>query len=262
MKAIILAAGEGTRLKPFTNKHPKCLIPLKGKSLFDHQVDIMKECNLDVIAVTGYKAEQITRKDVKFYINKDYNTTNMVMTLWCAEKELTDSVIISYGDIIYSKNVLQSLIDSPHDISVIVDMDWEQYWKERFINPLNDAEALKMDADFKISVIGQKAHTLNDVEAGYIGLIKLQGKGIKTFKKSFLHAKEESLKINGKPWGIAKPIEKAYMTDMLQGLIYENNDIFAIPVQGEWLEIDSMKDYEVAKKLFTKRIKIKCEQSL
>jgi len=250
MKGIILAAGEGKRLKPFTNDNPKCLIQLEGKSILDRQIETMHSCGInDVIVVRGHLADRITRSDVRYYINPEYDTTNMVMTLWCAEKELAGEVIVSYGDIVYNKEVLQRLIESRRDISVVVDLDWEKYWKQRFADPLKDAEAFKMDASGRINVIGQKANKLSDIDAGYIGLIKFTDKGISIFKQSFLNAKR--VFENGqKPWGAPRTFKNAYMTDMLQGLVNEGNQLYAVGIHGGWLEIDSCSDFELAEKLF------------
>jgi len=250
MKAIILAAGEGKRLKPFAENMPKCLIELEGKSILDRQIEVIRRCGIDdVIVVKGYMANRINRKDVHYYFNKDYGTTNMVMTLWCAEKELKGEVVVSYGDIVYNEEVLRSLIDSAHDISVVVDVAWEKYWKMRFDDPLKDAEAFKMDRTGRIEIIGQRAERISDIEAGYIGLVKFRGGGMKAFRESFLNARNVS-RNGGKAWGAPRPFEKSYMTDMLQGLVNEGHDVYGVKVEGGWVEIDSPSDYDLAKKLF------------
>ena len=67
MKAIILAAGEGKRLKPFAENMPKCLIELEGKSILDRQIEVIRRCGIDdVIVVKGYMANRINRKDVHY----------------------------------------------------------------------------------------------------------------------------------------------------------------------------------------------------
>ncbi len=250
MKAIILAAGEGKRLRPFTEDRPKCLIPLERKSIFDHQVDTMRRCGIrDIIAVKGYKADKITRQDVRYYLNRNYATTNMVMTLWCAKAELEGEVIVSYGDIVYNQEVLQRIIDSQYEISVVVDVNWKKYWKRRFSDPLKDAEALRLDSHGRIEIIGQKAENISDVEAGYIGLIKFKGRGMQIVRESFLNAQKVASQ-DGSPWGVSRSFENVYMTDMLQGIVNESQDIYGIKINGGWLEIDSSDDYELAKELF------------
>ncbi len=252
MKGIILAAGEGKRLKPFTDNNPKCFIQLEDKSILDRQIEAMRSCGVeDIIVIKGHLQEKISRKDVRYYVNPQYDKTNMVMTLWCAEKEFDGNcdIIVSYGDIIYNKEVLQKLIQSSHDISVVVDMDWESYWKARFSDPLNDAEAFKMDSSGKINIIGQKANEIGDIDAGYIGLIKFNVNGIDIFRNSFLNARKV-YEDGGKAWGSPREFQKAYMTDMLQGLVNEGNALYAVGINGGWLEIDSSSDFELAKTLF------------
>ena len=141
LKVIILAAGEGKRLRPLTEDLPKCLVSLFGKSILERQIEILKSVDLtDIIIVRGYNAHKITIPNVSFYQNDRFDETNMVETLFCARKELKDSVIVSYGDIIYEKRIIEKLKKSNEDFSVIVDEGWEDYWKIRFKNPLEDAE--------------------------------------------------------------------------------------------------------------------------
>ena len=128
MKIIILAAGKGQRLSPLTDEKPKCMVKLFGKSLLEWQIDVFRELNInDISVVTGYKKELISINNVKFYHNSDFENTNMVETLFCAEKEFDDTIIVSYGDIIFETSVLQKLIESKEEFSIIVDKKWKKY---------------------------------------------------------------------------------------------------------------------------------------
>ena len=174
MKAIILAAGEGKRLRPLTNNTPKCLVNLFGKSLLQWQIETFRSCQIDDISVvTGYLNEMIKFENITYFENPNFKTTNMVETLFCAKEKLSDSVIVSYGDIIFEKNVLQKLIDSDDGLSVVIDKNWKKYWETRFDNPLNDAESLVLD-DGYISNIGQKVNSIDQIQGQYIGLMKFQ----------------------------------------------------------------------------------------
>ena len=63
MKAIILAAGKGTRLRPFNETKPKCLVELAGKSLLQHQLDTLSKCGItDIHVIGGYNADQLINK--------------------------------------------------------------------------------------------------------------------------------------------------------------------------------------------------------
>jgi choline kinase len=113
LKAVILAAGEGKRLRPLTDKVPKGLVSIFGKSVLEWQINTFHACGIhDISIVTGYKGDMINFPNVTYYKNEKYDSTNMVETLFCAKEKLTDSVIVSYGDIIFEKSVLDKLIES------------------------------------------------------------------------------------------------------------------------------------------------------
>ena len=81
MKSIILAAGEGKRLRPLTNNTPKCMVEIFGKSLLERQIEIMKSCGInDIVVVTGYKSNMINIPGIIFEKNVNYKNTNMIET--------------------------------------------------------------------------------------------------------------------------------------------------------------------------------------
>lgn len=245
MKAIILAAGEGKRLRPLTLEKPKCMVELFGKSLLQHQIDIFKSCSIDDISiVTGYKNNLINIEGVKFFENPDYERTNMVETMFCAKKELTDSVIISYGDIIFEKNVLKKLISNTDEISVIVDSNWESYWKKRFSNPLDDAESLVLDNDDFIINIGQKVLDISEICGQFIGLIKFQNSSIPDIV-NFYEKSRKMAELGINPLNSKLPFQKSYMTDFLQGMINFDFKLKAIKTSNGWLELDTLNDFNL-----------------
>jgi len=165
LKAIILAAGEGKRLRPLTNDQPKCMVKLFGKSLIEHQLNVLNKYNIsDISIVTGHKGNKIKFPKIKYFRNKNYKSTNMVETLFCAKNEIVGSVIVSYGDIIYEKKVLEKLVKSQDDFAILVDKNWKEYWNARFKDPLSDAESLVLDDNLFIKEIGQKTNDLNKIQ--------------------------------------------------------------------------------------------------
>jgi L-glutamine-phosphate cytidylyltransferase len=250
LKAIILAAGEGKRLRPLTNKQPKCMVKLFGKSIIERQIEIFQDCNIkDISIVTGFKHEMINFKEINYFHNKKYASTNMIETLFCAREKLSETVIISYGDIIFQKEVLQKLIDSNEKISVVVDMNWKKYWKRRFENPLDDAESLILDEKNFIKNIGQKVQNINQIQGQYIGLMKFQNNGTEILKDFYDRSKLQAK--NGiNPLNSSVQFEKSYMTDLLQSLINAGNKIKSVPISNNWLELDTISDYELYKKMY------------
>jgi choline kinase len=250
IKSIILAAGQGTRLSPLTNDKPKCMVELFGKSLLQRQIKTFQKCGIsDISLVVGYLGDTIKVPKIKYFQNTDYQNTNMLETLFCAKKQLTDSVIVSYGDIIFEEKVLNALINSDDDFSIVVDKNWKQYWSLRFKNPLDDAESLIIDDAEYIQEIGQKTCDINKIQAQYIGLMKFSGDGLTQIKTLYEKFKKMS-KNNTNPLNPNLPFEKSYLTDFLQALIAEGCNLKAIPINGGWLELDSINDYDLYKKMY------------
>lgn len=235
LKAIILAAGEGTRLRPYTLDRPKCLVEIDGKSLLDRQLAVLHSECVPVVVIGGYRAEMLKGRDFAVRLNAKYAETNMVWTLFCAEDDLEGERLLCYGDIVYSRNVLRAILASTADIAVAIDLDWEEYWRARNENPLDDAETLKLEVDLRIREIGQKPQSLADIEGQYMGLIKVRPAGIRTLKKVFHDAKAVG-SLRG------KPVEKAYMTDLLQAVIDLGYRVDAVPMRGGWAEVDTVGD--------------------
>ena len=234
--AIILAAGEGMRLRPYILNCPKCMIEIDGKSLIDRQLSVLGQESIeDIIIIGGYKIEMLEGKGDRLKENPRYFETNMVWTLFSAEEELEGDLIVSYGDIVYSREILQSLVESKSDISVIIDKDWESYWRARNDNPLDDAETLRLRDDGTILEIGQKPESVEEIQGQYIGLMKFSAKGIAQIKTVFHMAKEKGMLLD-------KPLENAYMTDLLQAAINVGMAVTSVSTNGGWIEVDTIED--------------------
>jgi L-glutamine-phosphate cytidylyltransferase len=254
LKAIILAAGEGKRLRPLTNELPKCLVKLFGKSILERQIEIYRKSKIkDIIIVTGYKKEKIKILNIHEYINKEFDSTNMLETLFCAKNELEGSVIISYGDIIFEKKILDSLINSKEDFSVIIDKKWKEYWFARMDEPIKDAESLKLDSNGYITNIGEPVKNIDEIEGQYIGLMKFQNEGLKIMKEFYNKMKNKAKESGNNPLNPNIPFKKSYMTDFIRGLIVDGHKIKAIPIENGWLELDTYQDYKIYKRMFDEK---------
>lgn len=253
MKIIILAAGQGTRLRPLTADKPKCMVEVNGKSIIERQLDTMRACGVkyeDITIVCGYCSDVLKKKfedtRISFIVNEQFETTNMVCSLMCARElmESEEDIIISYGDIIYGKLVFERILEAKDDISVIVDDGWYEYWSERCENPLNDAETLMFDQDDYLMEIGQKTTELAKVQSQYIGLMRFKGAGLQAMLS--LSAEAERRSNNGEAlWRTTRNYAKMYMTDLLQGLIDVGYRLRAVHIQRGWFEIDDLEDLKV-----------------
>jgi len=237
MKAIILAAGMGTRLKSLTKNKPKCLLGFYGVSLLSSQLANFFSLKVrKIIIICGYRFKLLKKFNTQLVINKNYRTTNMLWSLFCAKNEFNESLIISYGDIAYSKENLKKILNSKGDICVAYDTKWKVYWSKRFKKPLKDLESFKIRKNNTIAEIGNKVNSFKEIDGQYIGLIKFSKKGIKKAQKVYFSILNGNKKINN------KKIKKAFITDFIQELINRGIEIKGVPIHGGWLEIDTPND--------------------
>lgn len=238
MKAIHLAAGKGTRLRPLTEDKPKPLVELGGTSLLEHNIFTLHEAGVDEnIVVTGYEADQIRDLGFETVHNEVYDETEMVYSLFCAREEFPDEqegdLIISYGDIVYEQRVVESLLNCDAPMAVTVDTEWRSLWEKRFEDPLADAETLELSDDGQILSIGDDAESYSEIDAQYTGLIKVRNDHIDEFVNEY---KELQVMADG--------YVSIDMTAFLQRLIDSEWHLQAVPLDGGWLEVDTLNDLE------------------
>ena len=131
MKAIILAAGQGQRLRPLTNHFPKCLIPIGGAPVLEHMLYRIELCGLrDVVLVTGFEADSIRRtvtrfalRDlrIKFLVNERFAETNNLYSLWLALRDNIGPVTIFNADDYFNVHILEALENTSADAAAVVD---------------------------------------------------------------------------------------------------------------------------------------------
>lgn len=233
MKAIILAAGRGSRMKENTKVLPKCLTSLWGKHLLAWQIEALHRAGIkDIAVITGYHSEEITSRypEVHYFHNSDWENTNMVSTMLCAEEWLkNDTCIISYADIVYKSDAIKSLIEDNAKFCITYYTKFAELWKNRFVNPLDDVESFKINETGIITEIGQKASSLDEIEGQYMGLLKFSP-SIWSDIKLLLDER------------LPKPINKMDMTGLLEYLIENGIELKGVPYDDLWIEVDSQED--------------------
>lgn len=239
MNAIILAAGRGSRMGELTEQGPKCLIELGGKTLLEWQVQALRYAGVSTITVvSGYSKEKYQHLPYSFLENPRWDKTNMVYTLCCAQSLLrTKPHLISYADIIYHPEIVSALARSASSISITYDEKWESLWRQRFKNPLEDAETFEV-SNGKLVTIGGKPVTLSQVKGQYMGLLKITPDGWAQVERVLQGLSSEE-------------VDNLDMTSLLEKLLKQNVYIEGVPIQGRWCEVDRKEDLN----LYIKKIK-------
>lgn len=232
MKAIILAAGRGSRLGDLTASLPKCLARLSGKTLLEWQLEALAAAGIDdIVVVRGYRAECLADPRYAVLDNPDWAHTNMVETLVCAEAFLRhETCLVLYSDIVYHPDIVRSMLSAEGDVCIAYDTLWEALWRLRFAEPLADAETFREERG-ELVEIGDRARNLAEIRGQYMGILRFTPRGWNAVSRLL---------------GSLDPTVRTHldMTRLLQRLLAEGQRVRCYPVTGRWCEVDSVADIE------------------
>lgn len=233
MKAIIIAAGTGTRLYPITKDIPKSLVDVgKGLTLLETQLHSLRECGiLDVTLIIGYRASQIEaklenyRSDFNFEIvyNPFYDTSNNLVSVWMARHSFTDDFITINGDDMFDAKVISELMKSPHPITMVTDV------KANY-----DEDDMKIISHHGVVKRVSKKIPLEDANGESVGIIKFSGSGPRLYAKTLESMVRDPENLN------------VFYLKAIQSIIDEGHEVHLSECDPEdWGEIDFHPDLEM-----------------
>ena len=241
MRAIILAAGRGSRMGQLGDDRPKCLVELEGKPLIERQIAALRRGGVEEIGVVrGYRAEMIDFPGLSYFANERWAETNMVMSLAAASSWLRSGpVIVSYADIFYRSELVRGLAGAPGQLVISYDRDWRGLWSRRFADPLADAETFRINAAGELLEIGGKTKRIEDIKGQYMGLFK--------FTPPAWRVVEALLRVLDAPTR-----DRLDVTGLLRRLLSGNElPILTFGTDGQWGEIDNPEDVALYHKMVT-----------
>jgi choline kinase len=124
MRAVVLAAGRGTRLRAVTGDRPKCLARVGERTLLERQTRSLKRCGIERIAVvTGYRAADVRRacdQGVEIVVNTRYQSTNSLYSLWLARDLLLDGFVVLNCDVLFHDRLLSDLLTARDEDALLM----------------------------------------------------------------------------------------------------------------------------------------------
>lgn len=238
-KAIILAAGMGRRLAPYTDDRPKCLVEVNGRTLLERQIDAYRSAGIDdIVVVRGYLAERIDFPDLRYVENPAFRTNNVLASLFCAEAEMAGGFYFSYSDIVFRREVVATLARAEGDYALIVDRRWDEAYEGRDQHPITEAELARVEGGV-VRAVGKRRVARAEAHGEFIGLARFSAVAAERMKGEYRRLERE---LAGGPFGDAPRFESAYLTDLLNHLIGRGEVLRSVAIDGGWREIDTTQD--------------------
>jgi len=234
MKAIILSAGQGSRLGHLVDNGPKCLIDFNGRTLLDRQLDTLEANGVhEAVVVTGFHDELVNEAvarrgsgpKVRTIFNPFYKVADNTGSLFMAREALAGDVLVWNGDTLVSDTLMAKVVRNDRT-GICVTIDRKDTYDE------DDMKVIRGEADGRLRAIGKRI--AEGVNAESIGLLAFRSGGAECFREA---------------------IEKAMRTSEGTTIWYlrvihhlaQNGDVWTLDIKGEeWGEVDFPEDVERA----------------
>jgi phosphoenolpyruvate phosphomutase len=236
-RAIVLAASRGSQLGELTADKPKAMVKVRGEPLLAHIVTTYQALGVpDVTVVRGYKKDAVTLPELTYVDNDDYATTGELYSLNLALEASPDSedgVIVSYGDVLFRKYILEDLTEAEDDFVIAADANWlESVNKDRDADYVSCSMPNSRHAFYSEVVLEEIGHDLDQdrIHGEWMGLLKVSKEAAPRFK-------EMVAAICSGPEG-----KSATVPTLLSELIRSGEKVRVLYSTGHWLDVDSLDD--------------------
>lgn len=246
LKAVILAAGKDKHLFPLTETIPKTLLDVRGKTILQWQVEMLRAVGIHEIAVVrGYRKEQINYPGLQYFDNDDYLKTGSLASLFTALEFIDQDTIIVYGDILFNIEILKKLVNYQNGTTLVIDRGWEKHYQlsqEDHPNPPELATISETGPELDITALTCGLPAAN-AAAEFIGLAKLSSNAVTILKSVFqeIYLPDSTAKFHSAP-----TIRAATFADLIQELIKRGEKISGLEIWRTWIDVDTFEDYRNA----------------
>ena len=233
LKALILAAGLGSRLSPITDDRPKSLVPVNGKPILLNQIDcLLANGIIDITVISGYRADVLesavnTRhKGINIIESVDYASTNNMYSAYLARGAMAGSpFLMMNADVFFDACVIEALLKFSHEDAIVTD-----------IGTYLEESMKVVEKDGRLVEISKQIPPERALGSS-IDVYKFSPAGGKAFFDKCAEYIEQR--------GELKKWSEVALNDILP-----SQDFRACPLAGRWFEIDDLDDLKAAEALF------------
>ena len=239
-----------SRLRTLTNDKPKCMLKLFNETLIERQIKIFNNCNInDITIVTGYMSEMIDIPDINYVKNKNYETTNINESLFCALEPSSSPILVTYSDIVFEQKIIQQMLEFTGDVGLAVNLNWKKCYQNRNMHPLSEAENVLVENGKILQIRKNISKSLENQQIGeFLGIMMLSSEHVKILLEKYSYLKKNHVGA----FHNSSSLSNAYITDMLQEIINCGVTVNPVFTEGKWCEIDTPEDLKNAEKSINK----------
>jgi phosphoenolpyruvate phosphomutase len=234
-KAVIMAATRGDELRDLTTDKPKTMVEIHGIPILHRMVtQFRKELIKEVTVIRGYAKEQVHAPNVSFADNDQFETTGELFTLNVARDQIEGDVIISYGDILFRRYILSSLLDAEDDIVIAVDSEGTKRKAAEAGSQDFVTTNIPHSSSFTRGMVWLETMG-SDLEPGsitgeWIGLLKASTAGSLALQSAMAELSKRD------------DFDQLHLYDLLNHVIKQGHKIRVLYITGHWLDVDNLQD--------------------
>jgi len=237
VRAIVLAASRGAELGELTSDRPKAMVKVRGEPLLSHIVTTYQAQGItDVTVVRGYRKDAVSLPELTYVDNDDYASTGELYSLHLALEASADSgdaIVVSYGDVLFRKYVLEALAETESDFAIAVDTNWiESVNRAREADYVSCSMPNTRHAFYSKVVLEEIGHELDEarIHGEWMGLLKVS-------KEAVPRLRDMVAEMCTGPDG-----QSATVPTLLNRLVRGGQQVTVLYNTGHWLDVDSLDD--------------------
>ena len=246
MKVIIIASGKGLGLRPFTADRPSCMVEIQGRTVIQHQLQLFAEQGIvDVTVVGGYRYRSIDAQGARLRVDRDFEHNSDLRSFFAAGPELVGDLVVCTGNMLFSPQILSSLLATTSAGCMVVDRQWQSLRQHR-ADPLPDVSEIELcevaESGF-VRHVGS-AVTRQRATGQFIGLTRLNAPLMARLWSIYMAALARGFRV---PFGDSENLETARFSDLLNEAFRAGELFNVVVVDGGWQPLETVEDLTKAR---------------
>jgi phosphoenolpyruvate phosphomutase len=232
-RAIILAASRGSEMGEVTAGIPKTMVSIAGTPLLHKLIAQFRASGIRrVVVIRGFAAEKVHAPDAEFVENEEFEGTGELLSLSKAMDHLQGDAVISFGDILFRRHILNSLLAEKNDIVIAVDAAWARRTNAGYVDYVTASRPYSLRYDEEEAFLSAAGPNLprENIHGEWIGLIKTTARGSEVLKTTLteLQARDDFRTLR--------------FDHLFNHLVARGHQVQVLYVTGHWLDVDDLDD--------------------